>query len=124
MIEGAGAALFVRGVLSVPINGTDNVFGWGLWVRVAPGDFKRVLDSWNLDASHEPPFDAVLAAEIPGYDGLDGEPVSVRLGTQKERPRFTMKPESTHKIAAEQRSGITIARAHEIVRMVLPSKFH
>lgn len=113
----------VRGVLYVPILGTSASFGWGFWSLVPEEKFRIIVRRWKEDASDEPVFEGTLSVDPPGYEGLLGQPVTVQLGSVKSRPQFTFPNSARHLLAREQRDGISLARAHEIVRMALPHLF-
>ena len=113
----------VRGILLVPILGTSESFGWGFWSLIPPEKFRIVLRRWKEDASDEPVFEGTLSVDPPGYEGLFGQAVTVQLGSLKSRPQFTFPNSSTHLLACEQRDGISLARAHEVVRVALPHLF-
>jgi hypothetical protein len=113
----------LRGVVEVPNVGGGAPFEWGLWALVSRDDFERVYAKWDEDCTAEPPFPGALSAEPPGYDGLFMVPVSVRLRTASERPIFFLDPRSSHRLAQEQRNGITPADWHAIARSVMPWLF-
>lgn len=118
-----GRRYYIRGVALVPVRDTDDQFAWGLWVRVSRKDFERYRTLWNADGSNEPPFSAQLSVEDnPGYEGLDGHEVEVRLRSASERPSFQL-VESEHRLSREQREGITLHRVEEMLRELLPGQF-
>lgn len=118
-----GHEFLVRGVLYVPILGTSASFGWGFWALVPADKFRIVVRRWKEDASDEPAFEGTLSVDPPGYAGLLGQAVRVQLGSTTNRPQFTFPRSATHLLACEQRDGISLARAHEIVRVALPHLF-
>jgi hypothetical protein len=119
-----GKIFLVRGVLLVPIRGSEQSFGWGLWASVSKRSFDRIVARFDEDAFDEPPMAGLLAVEPMGYEGLLDQPVTVQLRSSRERPAFMMAPQSKHLLAREEREGITMERAHEIVRVALPWLFN
>jgi hypothetical protein len=118
-----GREFLVRGVLSVPIRDAEGEFEWGCWALVAKEDFERMYQRWDDDCSHEAPVPGRLSIEPPGYEGLYLEPVMVQLRTASERPAFTLAASSNHRLAREQREGITLSRCHDILAVTLPWLF-
>jgi hypothetical protein len=118
-----GRQFLVRGVLRSPILGTSESFGWGFWALVPADKFRIIVRRWKEDASDEPAFEGTLSVDPPGYAGLFGQAVMVQLGSRTSRPQFTLPGNSSHLLAREQRDGISLARAHEIVRLALPHLF-
>ena len=104
---------FVRAVLPLPVDGWDEPYSIGIWVRVEPGVFQRILDLWEDPAqSDEPPFDAWLANDIPSFPETMGLPVQLQLTGPTSRP-YVLVPPSAHPLHREQCSGITAHRASE-----------
>lgn len=40
---------FIRGVLEIRINGTDEVLGWGVWVTLSRAHFDRYVELFEAD---------------------------------------------------------------------------
>ena len=56
---------FLRGVLAVPFVGSEQEFGWGLWVEVSRGQHDLYLDGFFDDLSAHPPFEGrLLTADV------------------------------------------------------------
>ncbi len=116
------AAYFIRCFLPVPITGTGDVFGWGVWARVDQERFEQALTGSKLDCSKEPPFPGVIANDSAGYPDLEGTPVTVQLGSETDRPSLTVRA-CNRTLYSEQRDGVTLHRLEEILRAVLPHRF-
>jgi hypothetical protein len=117
-----GQRYYIRGVLLVPVRDTGDNFAWGIWVRVSQQDFERYQALWNVDGSGEPPFTGHLSVEDkPGYEGLDGHEASVQLRTASERPAFQLAA-SEHRMAREQREGITLHQVEAMLRELFPGQ--
>jgi hypothetical protein len=108
---------YARGILALPIKGSDQEFRWGVWARIQRGDLKRYLDLWNSDAAaDEPVFPGQLSGGIPVYPGTDGLAVEVKLMVRK-RPRFFV-VDPDHPLAIAQREGVSWEDVHRFVEQV------
>ena len=104
---------FVRAVLPLPVDGWDEPYCIGIWVRVEADVFARVLALWEDPAqSDEPPFDVRLANDIPSFPETNGLPVQLQLTGPTSRP-YVLVPPSAHPLHREQCDGITAHRASE-----------
>lgn len=112
----------VRGFLPLPIRETDNVFGWGIWAIVDRRDFERYVALYEADAYDEPPFHGHISASMPPYPDTYLLPVSVQLRGANERPVLNVLA-TDHPLYFEQRDGINMERAHEMVRISMPWLF-
>ncbi|QEW21303.1 hypothetical protein LA6_003511 [Marinibacterium anthonyi] len=84
-----GEERFIRCLLPLPILGSDEVFHFGTWALVAPGDFYTYLDA----AFGEAEFDgcpALLANALPGFEDEDDVPCTLVPGPDSERPRLVV----------------------------------
>jgi hypothetical protein len=105
--------LFVRAVLPLPVEGWDEPYCIGLWVKVDRSAFDRVLELWDDPAqSDEPPFDAAIANDIPSLPSTLGLPVHLQLTSPTSRP-YALVPACAHPLHREQCAGITAHRASE-----------
>ncbi|HEX2830533.1 MAG TPA: DUF2199 domain-containing protein [Burkholderiales bacterium] len=104
---------FVRAVLPLPVEGWDEPYCIGLWVKVDRRTFDRVLELWDDPAqSDEPPFDAVISNEIPTLPQTVGLRVHLQLTAPTSRP-YALVPACAHPLHREQSAGITAHRASE-----------
>jgi len=118
-----GQRYYLRGVLPVPVRDAEREFVWGLWARVNRVDFERVQVLWNVDGSKEPPFTGHLSVEDrTGYEGLDGREVLIQLRSASERPAFRLAAGDEHRLAREQREGMTLHRVVEMLGELLPGQ--
>ena len=106
---------FLRGFLAVPLSQRDDVYGWGVWVEVDAAHFQRYLDLFESDASDEPLCPGVLSNELPTYPKSAGLAVLVQFGRKTERPSISFPADAAHRLAQEQRQGMSEARLHEIL---------
>lgn len=105
---------FVRCVLPVPLLDAGSDIAWGLWVEVVEADFRRVLDTWSdPDQASQPPMDAQIANQIPGYPNTLGLPVCLRLTGPTTRPEVAFAREVDHQFARECVHGVDVHKALE-----------
>ena len=106
---------YVRGVIHLPIYGTAETLGWGVWGSLSRQNFEKLLQM-NTDPKRTelPPMFSWLCNKIPEYpDTLN---LKMRAHTQKlgERPHFELEP-TDHPLAQEYHHGITPERVKEIM---------
>ncbi|BCL37133.1 hypothetical protein NSMS1_35800 [Nostoc sp. MS1] len=115
---------FIRSYLPLPVHGTNQNFGWGVWAEVEPESFFRYLELYKTDGSDEPPFIGLLSAVLDCYQPNTYQlPVDVKLRLAHERPLITFPEGLNHPLAQEQREGISLSRVHEIPHKVLPNLY-
>jgi hypothetical protein len=108
---------FIRGVLPLPLVASEEEFVWGLWAEVSRDQHDLYFAGFHADLSDNPPFEAHLANEIPGY-GCLGLRIDVQFLSGNDRPAFSLAHRDDHLLAREQHAGITRARHHEILEQV------
>jgi hypothetical protein len=111
-----GEHYFIRGVILIPIRGQEHPFGLGAWVSQSQTNYER----YAKDEEMAPTF-GYLVNRIAHYDEttfLLKTRVHFRTGAQ--RPTIELEP-TDHPLAIEQRDGITLARAWEIVHRYMPN---
>jgi hypothetical protein len=105
---------YVRALLQIPIPELDRYFGYGTWIEVDGPSYDRLGELWDDERGlHEPPFAGRLANELPPYAGTLGLPVMLQLREVNLLPTVEL-VETDHVLRAEQRDGITEARAREL----------
>lgn len=112
------ARYFFRGIALLPFAGSDDEFGWGLWVEVDRTHHDAYVSLFDGDASSTPRIRGRLANEIPGYGGTMGIAVEVEFQPQGDRPKLFFPAHESHPLAVEQRRGITRRRHHDILEAV------
>jgi hypothetical protein len=100
----------------------EDEFRWGVWVEVEEASFRRYLELWDATAPDEPPFRCRLSAVLPGYPDTDTLEGDARLRGANARPVIYLRAED-HPLVREQKSGITMARVHEILESAMPQLF-
>ncbi len=108
------ARYFLRGVLPLPFQESEDEFCWGVWVEVAREHHQRYVSAFEADSSGTPRFAGSIANEVPGYGGTLGLVVEVQLQQAGERPAVYV-ADSSHALAHEQRAGISRKRHHDIL---------
>ena len=102
---------FIRGVAFIPVSGTEEYFGWGIWVEVPQEKFFNYAKNYQEDNSETPRFQGLVANQMPSYENTLGLEVSVQLGSDTERPTFYFKDRG-HLLYSEQGNGISIEKVH------------
>jgi hypothetical protein len=110
---------FVRGVLPIPVLGSDDVFAYGLWSSLSARSFDRLLELWDDPARvHEPPYFGWLSNRPPGYPDTRALGLDVVTRALELRPTFFLH-DADHPLVHEQRNGITAERVQEIAELNL-----
>jgi hypothetical protein len=112
----AGTDFFVRAVLRVPIVDAAQYFEWGVWVSQSEANFRRALKPWNqLRPTRMAPTFGWLSTDLPAYEEST---FLLKAGLYQQgrglRPLAELEP-TDHRLAVEQREGITSARVHELI---------
>ena len=104
---------FIRGVIEISVHGYPQVFGFGVWVSQKRDNFYTYLE--NFDSETIGPFFGWLSNNISYYseDTLNLQTMAHFRG-QELRPRIEIEA-SNHQLAIDQRNGITLAKAWDIV---------
>jgi hypothetical protein len=111
-----GEHYFIRGVILIPIHRRKQPFGLGAWVSQSRDNYER----YSANEPMDPTF-GWLVNRI-GFYRQDTFLLETRVhfhgGTR--RPTIELEP-TDHPLAVEQRNGITLARAWEIVHHCMPN---
>jgi hypothetical protein len=109
---------YVRGLLEIPIPSLERYFGYGAWIEVDAASYDRLGELWNDEQGREePPFAGKLANELAPYEETVGLPVMIQLREVDLLPTVEL-VETDHPLRADQRAGISEARAHELASAV------
>jgi len=103
-----GEHYFIRGVILIPLLGRDDTWGIGVWVSQSKENYERYARNEEM----EPTF-GWLVNRVPPY------PDTFLLKTRAhfrstQRPAIELEP-TNHPLSVDQRDGIAIERAWEIV---------
>jgi len=105
---------FVRGVLNIPVDGTDEPFSWGVWVSLSRASFLDYMKHYEApDRASLGPYFGWLSAEFLVYP--DSENLKTHMHPREPglRPLIELEP-TDHPLAVEQRNGISLERLSEI----------
>ncbi|MFD7233697.1 DUF2199 domain-containing protein [Streptomyces syringium] len=111
---------FVKGLIEIPVIGSDAAFSWGVWVSLSRENFVRATDRWDTAGREaEEPYFGWLSTDLSLYS-----PSTINLKTHVhtrpvgQRPLIELQP-TDHPLAVEQQGGITLDRVREIAETVL-----
>jgi hypothetical protein len=108
------ARFFVRGLLELPIAGTEELFAYGAWVEMEKDAFRRIGHLWwDPRGREEPPFPGRLANELAPYRATSGLSCELKLQDVDRVPAIRLVA-SEHPLSVDQRSGITFERVHDL----------
>ena len=109
---------FVRGLVELPIREVDDYFAYGAWVEVDEQTFRAIGDLWwDERGRDEPPFPGRLANELEPYAATAGLDCELQLRELNRVPSISLRP-AEHPLSADQISGITFERVHELAATV------
>lgn len=109
---------FVKGLVEIPILGSDEVFSWGIWVSLSRSNFERCQRLWEDPARvDEPSYFGWFCNSLPVY------PETLHLNTNVHTREVGVRPfveiqGSEHPLAIEQQNRITMARVQEIASLL------
>jgi hypothetical protein len=110
---------FVRGLIEIPVLGSQDKFAWDVWVSLSRESFRHTLRKWDEPSrENEPPSFGWLSNAIGVYPSTINLKTNVRTRPIGERPAIELGP-TDHPLAIEQRTGITVARVREIAELAL-----
>jgi hypothetical protein len=106
---------YVRGLIEIPILGTEDVFAWTVWASLSITSFDRMVETWDDDDRHQTsgPFFGWLNSDLPYDPGTGGLKTMVHQRPPGFAPLIELEP-TDHPLAIEQRDGVTLARVAEI----------
>jgi len=118
----AGRFFFIRGLIEIPIIGSDEPLTWGVWVSLKEENFFRWQEHYDVaKRSHIGPFFGWLSTQLPVYPDTQHLKTMVRLRDDGLRPRIELEP-TEHPLSRSQREGIPMQAALEIVHQVLDAE--
>jgi hypothetical protein len=108
-----GRDYFVRGVIEIPVHDYKHAFGWGVWISHKKENFEIYRD--NPDSADIGPFFGWLSTEIEYYrDSTLNLKTMAHYQSGNLRPLIEVEP-FEHLLSDDQRNGITLAEAWEMV---------
>jgi len=110
-------AYFVRTVLRIPIINSKEHFEWGVWVSLSEKNFKRYQKVYGTKAElDEKSYFGWLSNQIKSYPDCLEIKTQVHLQGGGVRPLLELDHINMHPLCQEQHNGITLERAHQIVK--------
>lgn len=109
---------FIRGLVKIPIVGSEEPFEWGVWVSLSRANFERAASLWHdADRVNEPAYFGWFSNSLPGY------PETLFLKTMVHSRGVGLRPyieleRTDHSLALEQRNGISVARVKQIAEQM------
>jgi hypothetical protein len=101
-----GDTFFLRGLLSLPIRGTDANFAFGPWARVPPDTFRAYHAAFGTANEAALGFrQGDLANALPGFPDGAGTALRIRFLGGSDRPQFA--PDATSALGQAQTGGIS-----------------
>ena len=110
---------FIRAVLKLPIEGTDDTFEYGVWVSLSENNFVHYMDNFNEDLEGTT-FFGYLCSQISGYESTILIRANVVCGPEGKRPVvFLHGDQEDHQFVSDFINGITKEeadkRTHELL---------
>jgi hypothetical protein len=114
-----GEHFFIRGVLLIPIVGSNDEFTYGVWTTLSEESFRRVVELWDDPKRiEEPPYFGWLSNSIVGYPETLNLKANVHTSALDLRPTIVLEA-TDHPLAVDQREGVPIERLREIAELHL-----
>ena len=110
---------FIGGCLELPILGTGEKFVFGVWVSLSEASMRRAeeLSRSNMSDDDSPAV-GWLSTNIRSYPGALRLKAAVHSSSANLRPIVELEP-TDHPLSRDQRQGITMERAQEIVAALM-----
>jgi hypothetical protein len=114
---------FLRGMIEIPILGSDEPFLWGVWASIREEVFDEVADSWEEQGREAKygPFKGRLANSLSIYPETLNLKLKIIVQPVGVRPLFLLE-DNEHALAVQQRSGISQEQAVELASFLLHSE--
>jgi hypothetical protein len=110
---------FVRGLIEIPVRGSDQPFRWGVWTSLSKKNFDKIAELWdNPKLLDEPAYFGWLSSSIGIYPETLNLKANVHSRSIRERPLIVLEP-TDHPLSIEQRDGLSIQRIREIAECTL-----
>lgn len=109
---------FIRGLMEIPIEGTSQTLGFGVWSTLSKVNFERYEAHFEEDMSDGAPMFGYLSNRLPGFPDKLSLQLSVQTQRKGMQPLFALH-DCDHPLAVAQREGITVEKWWEIVAPVL-----
>lgn len=113
---------FVRGLIDLPIVGTNETFSWGVWGSLSRENFEKLMKLGDDPQRAElPPMFSWLSNSIDEYPETLNLKMYAHIQEPPYRPIFELEP-TDHPLSREYYQGITPERVKDIMmrRLDLP----
>ena len=116
-------SFFLRGMIEIPIVGSDQPFLWGVWAAVREESFDEISDSWEEKGREAKygPYKGRLANSLSVYPETLNLKLKIVVQPVGVRPLFLLEDQE-HILAVQQRSGISQQQAFELASFLLHSE--
>ena len=117
-----GEYYFIRGIIHLPIIGTNETFRWGVWGSLSRENFEKFLALIDDPKRAElPPMFSWLSSDLEDYSDTVNLKMYAHIQEPPDRPTFELEP-TDHPLSQEYHHGITPERVKEIMmrRLDLP----
>jgi len=106
---------FLRGIIEIPIIGSDELFLWGVWASIRDEVFDEIESCWELEGREKRfgPYKGRLANSLSTYPETLNLKVKIVLQPMGARPLFVLEDDQ-HTLTQQQKSGITQQEAAEL----------
>jgi hypothetical protein len=109
------SGFYLRANIRIPVLDAGQILTLTVWVSIGEDDFEHAHQLWNNPRRvTEPPYLAELCNRIPGYPETWHMPATIQTQPVGVRPVVELEP-SDHPLVADQKRGIDLARAIEII---------
>ncbi len=109
---------FIRGVIEIPVHGEAEPFGFGVWVSQKRENFENYVV--HFDSAEIGPFFGWLCTRLACYaDETMHLKTFAYFRGNGLRPLIKLEP-TDHPLAIDQREGISLQRAWDIVHHYMP----
>jgi hypothetical protein len=110
----------IRGHISIPLIGTNELFEWSVWCSLSEQSFLHACDRWfDENRVNDPPYFGWQMSRLPGYPDTTHLKTWVQSREVGRVPMITVFEPRDHPFALEQKNGITRERVREIAHIIL-----
>lgn len=109
-----GEHFFVRCILTIPVHGMDDDFGFGCWSTLSRRNFEKYIEGFDsIRPSQEELWSGWLCNRLADFDENESIGVWVQLRPGRQRPLLWVMGDD-NPLAVAQERGISAARMMEI----------
>ena len=109
-----GKYFMIRAVLTIPVHGMDEPFGFGCWSTLSREHFEEYLEDFDIGHDGEAPlWSGWLCNHLADYVGKEPLAIWVQPRPNRQRPLLWVMDDG-HPLAVAQEEGISADRMLEI----------